>query len=183
MSVLWYVSFYTIHCLPSTKVFLLLFPDSPTESTTEFRPISPDSITTSSNLVTTVSRPTVPTLSLSVPVPCEENSDEQGFNLQKDVLDVDRTTPTPPSPAKYDFTHVRERYQPTNTSFSDDEVDPFEFRGEISSSLLSKRKRQSQDETRRGKKKRKSQDIGSIDRWEDVQVLENDSKCSLLFEI
>jgi hypothetical protein len=142
-------------------------------STAEFRPVSPELITTSPDLITTIPEKIVPTLSLSVPVPCEENTDEQGFSLQKDVLDVDRIA-TPPT-VRSVFTNVRERFQPANTSFPDDDIDPFEFRDEDYTSPLSKRKRKSRDEERSGaKKRRKSQDTGGINRSNDDQGWEND---------
>ena len=146
---------------------LSFYPDPSQEivrETTEFRPISPDLITTSSDRVPTLSRPTVPTLSLSIPVPCEENTDDQGFNLQKDVVDGSKRSV---------FTELR--FQPTKMSSPYDEIDPFEFRDEVSSLPLSQRKRKSRDEScEPGNKRRKSQNFGGINMGEDVVV--NDGK-------
>ena len=137
-------------------------------------------MTTSPDLVTTISEPTVPTLSLSVPVPSEENTDEQGFSLLKDVLDVDKIATLPTPSARCIFTNVRERLQPARASSPDDEIDPFEFRDEVYTPPLSKRKRKSRYEERSGAKKRKSQDTGGINRSNDGQVWENYGKYTLL---
>lgn len=47
-------------------------------------------------------------------------------------MDVDRITQTPPLPAKYDFTNIRERFHSTQASPPNDEFDPMEFPDEIS---------------------------------------------------
>ena len=149
-------------------------------STAEFRPVSPELITTSPDRFTTVHEKAVPvpTLSLSAPVPYEENTDEQAFHLQKDVL---HNIPTQPTPfARSVFTNVRERFQPAMASSPDDGTDPFEFTDETHTPPLRKRKRKSRRE--KSNKKRKSHDDDRIKRGNEDQVRGNDSKFVFLWE-
>ncbi|XP_028390928.1 uncharacterized protein LOC114515810 isoform X2 [Dendronephthya gigantea] len=128
-------------------------------STAEFRPISPDVITTSPDRFTAVSEKAIlgTRLSLSAPVPDEESSqstDEQEFHIKKDALDNDNI-PIQPTPfARSVFTNVRERFQPTMASSPDDEIDPFEFADEIRTPPLRKRKQKMRRE--KSSKRRKT---------------------------
>ena len=132
-------------------------PSSEIVSAAVFCPVSSDVITTSYSIA---SQPTVSKPSLSAPAPCEENTGKVQFNFKKDVLDVHRTSP--PTAAKYNFKNIQERFQPTTTSSSDDEIGSFEF------PLGS---RNSCDENRPGNKKRKSQDIGCINKNPSSEIL------------
>ena len=152
---------------------LLVYLDSSQhiDSTIEVRPVLSDMITTSSDLVPTISDLNLPTLSLSVPVPADEdNSDEIGFNLQIN------TTASLPAPAKSVFTNIRERYKPRKLSSpNNDESDPFAFRDDVSAQPLRKRKRISRNKESSAKKK-KSRDASGTNRNNDEQVWENGGK-------
>ena len=159
---------------------LLVYLDSSQhiDSTIEVRPVLSDMITTSSDLVPTISDLNLPTLSLSAPVPADEdNSDEIGFNLQKDFFQKDvNTTASLPAPAKSVFTNIRERYKPRKLSSpNNDESDPFAFRDDVSAQPLRKRKRISRNKES-GAKKKKSRDASGINRNNDEQVWENGGK-------
>lgn len=166
-------------------------------STTEFRPTSPELITTLPELITTLPevQTSVPvaTLSLSVPPPDDENTDEDGqeleFNLQKDILapDVGKNATFPTPPERSVFTKIRHRFQPVRESLPDDGIDPFEFRDEVYTSPMRKRKRirktgnEPRDEQRSGKQKRiRVNGAGEcgINKGDGGHVLGNDGKLS-----
>ena len=147
-----------------------------TVTTVEAPPTSPEIITISSDLVPSISKLNLPTLSLSIPVPDEDNTEKHGFNLQKDVLDAESITSLP-VPAKSVFTNVRERFQARKLrSPEDDESDPFAFREEVYTPPLRKRKRISRNKEETGTKKRKSQDTSGINVSSDDQVGRNDGQ-------